>query len=187
MPTNQHRVACRVASVVAILTFTLVAGAAAQDSRSSAAAKQLGDALDRLKLDSIAAPDPSDKDAFVAALYFQGTQLLVVSAKYSAPSLLTAKLDKKDYRDIYIDLNAASVAGSKIFVMDAGADGLVAKPDDNHAPDSWEQGNKTLAFDGDWRKSKISEDEYLKSFSAADERYTRILTILADQAKKGGS
>jgi hypothetical protein len=186
MPTHQHRVACRVASFLTILTFTFVAAAVAQDSRSSDAAKQLGDALDRLKLDCIAAPDPSDKDAFVAALYFQGAQLLVVSAKYSAPSLLTAKLDKKDYRDIYIDLNSAAVAGSKVFVMDVGADGLVAKPGDN-APDSWEQGNKTVAFDGDWKKSKLSEDEYLKSFSAADERYTRILTILADQAKKGGS
>jgi hypothetical protein len=187
MPTNQHRVACRVTSLVAILTVTFAANAVAQGSRSSAAAKQLGDALDKLKLDSIAAPDPSEKDAFVAALYFQGTQLLVVSARYSAPALLTAKLDKKDYRDVYIDLNSASVAGSKVFVMDAGADGLVANPGVNDAPDSWEQGNKTVAFDGDWKKAKLSEDEYMKSFSAADERYTRILTILADQAKKGGS
>jgi hypothetical protein len=187
MPTNQHRVACRVTSLVAILTVTLAASAVAQDSRSSAAAKQLGDALDKLKLDSIAAPDPSEKDTFVAALYFQGTQLLVVAAKYSAPALLTAKLEKKDYRDVYIDLNAASVAGSKVFVIDAGADGLVAKPGDNNAPDSWEKGNKTVAFDGDWRKAKLSEDEYLKSFSAADESYTRILTILAEHAKKSGS
>ena len=187
MATITCRVACCVTSLAAVLTFTGSASNAAQDARSRDAAKQLGEALDRLKLDSIAAPDPADKDVFVAALYFQGAQLLVVSAKYAAPALLVAKLEKKDYRDIYIDLNAASIAGSKIFVMDQGADGLVAKPDDSNAPDSWEHGPKTMAFDGDWRKAKVTEEEYLKSFSDADQRYTRILTLLTEQARKSGS
>jgi len=111
-----------------IITVTI-----AQDAKSTAAAKQLTEVLDRLKLDAIAAPDPADAGTFVAALYFQGGQLLVVSAKYSAPALLTAKLAKKDYRDVYIDLNAASIAGSKIFVMDQTCDGLVAKPGEQYA------------------------------------------------------
>jgi hypothetical protein len=188
MPTNLSRAACRVASLLAIFTFVLAAATVqAQPSKSSAAAKELGEVLDRLKLDSIAAADPSEKDTFVAALYFQGSTLLVVSAKYSAPALLVAKLTKKDYRDTYIDLNSASVAGTKIFVMDAGADGLVAKPEDSQAPDSWEEGNKTTAFDGDWKKSKMTEDDYLRAFSTADARYTRILAILTETAKKGGS
>jgi hypothetical protein len=186
MPTTR-RTACRV--IVLALTLALavvVPFAAAQDAKSTAAAKQLGDLLERLKLDSVAAADPSDPGTFVAALYIQGAQLLVVSAKYSAPTLLTDKLVKKEYRDVYIDLNAASVAGSKLFVMDQLADGLVARPGDNLA-DSWEQGNKTTLFDGDWKKAKISEDEYTKSFTAADERYARILALLVDQAKKAGS
>jgi hypothetical protein len=161
--------------------------AAAQDaSKSAAAAKQLTEVLDRLKLEAIAAPDPTDATTFVAALYFQGGQLLVVSAKYSAPALLTAKLAKKDYRDVYIDLNAASVAGSKIFVMDQTCDGLVAKPGDN-AADTWEEGTKTTVFDGDWKKAKISEDDYTKAFAGADDRYARILTLLTEQARKSGS
>jgi hypothetical protein len=159
----------------------------AQDaSKSTAAAKQLTEVLDRLKLEAIAAPDPTDAGTFVAALYFQGGQLLVVSAKYSAPALLIAKLAKKDYRDIYIDLNAASVAGSKIFVMDQTCDGLVAKPGDG-APDTWEEGPKTTVFDGDWKKAKMSEGEYTKAFAGADERYSRILTLLTEQARKSGS
>ena len=174
------------ALTAAFLCLAAVPAASAQEAKSSAAAKQLGETLDRLKLDSIATADPSDPGTFVAALYFQGAQLLVVSAKYSAPQLLVDKLAKKDYRDIYIDLNAASVAGTKIFVMDQGADGLVARPGDN-PPDSWEQGTKTTAFDGEWKKAKITEDEYTKAFTAADERYTRILTLLAEHAKKGGS
>ena len=182
------RVAVRAGSLlVAAACLIGPAAAAAQDgSKSNAAAKQLSEILDRLKLDSIAAADPTDPTTFVAALYFQGAQLLVVSAKYSAPTLLTAKLAKKDYRDVYIDLNAASIAGSKIFVMDQACDGLVAKPGDSPA-DSWEQGTTTTAFDGDWKRAKLTEEAYLKAFSSADERYARILSLLADQARKSGS
>ena len=162
--------------------------AAREDSKSSLAAKELGETLDRLKLDAIAAPDPSDATSFVAALYFPGAQLLVVSAKYSAPVLLTAKLGKKEYRDIYIDLNSASVPGSKVFIQDMGADGLAFKPEDNGAADTWEEKNTTLAFDGDWRKAKLSEEEYQKRFADADTRYTRMLLLLTGQAKpKSGS
>jgi hypothetical protein len=187
MPTKTARVACCVASLVLL---TLLVGpdlASAQESKSGAAAKELAETLDRLKLDSIAAPDPMEKDTFVAALYFPGAQLLVVSARYSAPSLLVTKLEKKEYRDTYIDLNAASVVATKIFVMDQGADGLIAKPGDSQAADTWELANKTTAFDGDWKKAKISEDEYQKSFSEADERYARILSLLTQQARKSGS
>ena len=161
--------------------------AAAQDSKSAAAAKELSDTLDRLKLDSIAASDPSDPGTFVAALYFPGAQLLVVSAKYSAPVLLTTKLSKKEYRDTYIDLSSASIASTKIFIMDQGCNGLVAKPGGD-PPDSWEQGNKTTtSFDGDWKKAKLSEEEYMKAFAAADERYAKILNLLTAQAKQSGS
>ena len=106
MPTHL-RAGRRVALLA--LSFALAGGslslAAAQSaSKSAAAAKQLTDALDRLKLDAIAAPDPTDPGAFVAALYFQGGQLLVVSAKSSAPTLITDKLAKKDYRDVLISI-----------------------------------------------------------------------------------
>ncbi len=189
MPTNL-RAGRRVASLA--LSLALASGSfslatAQSGSKSAAAAKQLTDVLDRLKLDAIAAPDPSDPGAFVAALYFQGGQLLVVSAKYSAPTLITAKLAKKDYRDVYIDLNAASVAGSKIFVMDQACDGLVAKPGDSQAPDTWEQGTANTIFDGDYKKAKQSEEEYGKAFATADQKYAQILELLAAQASKGGS
>jgi hypothetical protein len=186
MPTYRCAVCCATLLVMTFALFGAVPRSNGQDSKSAAAAKQLGELLDRLKLDSVAVADPTEPGTFVAALYIQGAQLLVVSAKYSAPTLLTDKLGKKEYRDVYIDLNAASVAGSKIFVMDQLADGLVARPGDSPA-DSWEQANKTTAFDGDWKKAKISEEEYTKAFASADERYTRMLTLLTEQAKKSGS
>jgi len=175
------------AAAIGTLAILPVAVTAEQDSKSSAAAKELGDTLDKLKLDSIAAADPSDPSTFVAALYFPGAQLLVVSAKYSAPVLLTAKLAKKDYRDIYIDLSSASIPASKVFIMDQGANGLV-RDSGNDPADSWEQGNKSTSFDGDWKKAKMaSEVEYNKTFADADARYAQILTLLTAEAKKSGS
>jgi hypothetical protein len=170
-----------------VLALSLAAPATAQESKSSVAAKELGDVLDRLKLDSIAAADPGDPGTYVAALYFPGAQMLVVSAKYSAPSLLNDKLTKKDFRDVYIDLSSASIAATKVFIMDQAANGLVFKPDNDQPADSWEHGKTTISFDGDWKKAKITEEEYTKAFSAADTRYAQILSLLAAQAKKSGS
>src|SRR5262245_45863305 len=105
------------AAACGVIALALAAPSAAQESKSSVAAKELGDVLDRLKLDSIAAADPSEPGTFVAALYFPGAQMLVVSAKYAAPSLLNDKLTKKDFRDVYIDLSSASIAATKVFIM----------------------------------------------------------------------
>jgi hypothetical protein len=179
----------RAAAFLAVLVAFLAAAstAAAQQSRSAAVAKQLGEVMERLKLDSIAAPDTQEKDRFAGALYFPGSTLLVVAAKYSAPSLLVTKLEKKEFRDVYIDLNSASIAGTKVFVMDNGANGLVADPGNSDAPDTWEEGSRTVAFDGDGKAAKMSDDEYAKAFAEADERYARILTLLLEQARKAGS
>jgi len=39
-------------------------------------------------------------------------------------------------------------------------------------------------FDGDWKKQKMTEQDYLKAFSAADDRYAQILAALLAQIKK---
>src|SRR6267154_25838 len=121
----------------------------AQESKSAALAKELSAPLDAAKLDSIAAKDPAKPDVFYGALYFPGTQLLVVSAQYSAPLAMNERIAKKDYREAYLDLSSASVPGSKIFIEDLGANGLVARPRDNEAFDAFESGGKRISFDGD--------------------------------------
>ena len=161
----------------------LVEESFAQAPKSAALAKELARALDEAKLDAIAAPDPSDPSAFVAALYFQGSQMLAVAAKYAAPPLLVEKIKQKNYRDVYIDLSSASIAGSKMFVIDTGVDGVGSRPGDNGA-DSWEHGPKQYAFDGEWKKAKISEEDYMKAYADADEQYAKMLTALLAQVKK---
>ena len=165
-----------------LLALTVATPVSAQESKSAPLAKQLASALDAAKLDSIAAKDPDAPDAFAAALYFPGMQLLVVSGKYSVPQLLNTRLTNKEYRDVYLDLNGAATA--KIFIEDPGADGLKAKRESNQPFDQVETAGKRTMFDGDWKTQKLSEQDYMKAFAAADERYAQILTALLAQLKK---
>ena len=173
----------RCVTAVALALLLGTAGVAIQGAKSPAAAKQLTQALDAAKLDAIAAADPAEPGSFVAALYIQGSQLLVVSAKYAAPTLLAAKLKTKEYRDIYMDLSAASVAGSKLFIIDSDCNGLAAKPGGDDAADSWEAGTQQVIFNGDWEKAKMTEEAYGKMFADADDRYAKLLALLTAQAK----
>jgi hypothetical protein len=176
-----NAVACGcLAGVVAVS----LSAAALQEPKSAPLAKQLAAALDAAKVDSIAARDPSAPDVFVGALYFPGVQLLVVSAKYTAPILLLDKLAKKEYRDIYIDLNSASVPETKVFVEDLGADGLKAERTENQPYDTYEVGGKRVMFNSDWKTQKLSKEEYLKAFAAGDERYSQLLSALLAELKK---
>ena len=174
----------RVAYVLlaALIVLSLAGRGSAQESKSAPLAKQLAAALDAGKLDSIAAKDPAAPDVFVAALYFPGTQLLTVSGKYSVPQLLNDRLGKKEYRDIYLDLNGAATA--KTFIEDPAADGLKMKRESNQPFDQAEMAGKRTMFDGDWKSQKMSEQDYLKAFSAADDRYAQILAALLAQLKK---
>jgi hypothetical protein len=164
--------------------LTWAAPAGAQDSRSAPLAKQLVAALNAAKLDSIAAKDPAAADVFIGALYIPGTQLLVISGKYSAPILLDTRISKKEYRDVYIDLNSASPIDSRLFIEDLGADGLRAKREDNEGFDSVEATGKRTMLDSDWKKQKLSEDDYMKTFASSDARYAQMLTALLAQIKK---
>lgn len=166
------------------LALSFPSTAVAQESKSGPLAKQLASALDAAKLDSIAAKDPASPDGFIGALYFPGVELLVVSAKFSAPALLNDKLLQKSYRDIYIDLNSASLLESKVFVEDLGADGLQFKREENKPFDSFTVGSKRTLFDSDWKAQKLSEDDYRKTFSTADDKYSGMLTALLVQLKK---
>jgi hypothetical protein len=158
--------------------------ALAQESKSAPLAKQLASALAEAKLDSVAAKDPTHPDTYIGALHIPGVQLLVVAAQYPAPTLLEPRIAKNEYRDVYIELNSAGVAASRIFVEDLGANGLFARPGDNNPMDMYEASGKRTMFDGEWGRQKLSEQEYLKNFSAADERYTQMLTVLIAQLKK---
>jgi hypothetical protein len=178
-----HRVrgdlCCAAAALVLLVAPALAV--AQQESRSSQLATELCKMLDALKLDAVAAKIEGDQ--YVGALYFPGSQLLVVKARYIVPERMDAQLQGKNYRDVYIDLNSASIKDTKMLIADLGANGL--QPGRRNQPsDTVDSGGKSFSFDGDWGKAKISEQEYTKTFQTSDAEYTRMLEALVAQLKK---
>ena len=89
--------------------------ALAQESKSIALAKELTTLLTRRSSIAWRRGIPAAADQFVAALFFPG-QLLVVWARHAAPPVLNEKIARNEFRDVYIDLNAASIAESKVLI-----------------------------------------------------------------------
>ncbi|MGH9218681.1 MAG: hypothetical protein ACRD1W_05240 [Vicinamibacterales bacterium] len=172
-------------ALLSLLACTVVATPAlAQEPASAVPAKELAQLLSSRKIDSIAARMPDSKEEFVGALAFPG-QMMVVWARTSAPSVVNEKLLRKDYREVYIDLNSASITESRHFVTDLGPDGLRARPEQRQGPaDSHDLGSKSMRFEGNWREDKMSEADYMKAHAEADAAYARAIQALIDEIKK---
>jgi hypothetical protein len=175
-------VACGFRALVLAALVCAPAVALAQESKSAALAAELARLLDDKKLDSVAAQQGTD--VYVGALYFPGTQLLVVGGKYASAVRMKDLLGKKDYREVYMDLSSASEQKSRVFIMDLGANGLRFKREDNQPFDTADVAGKSITFDGEWGRAKISEDDYRKSYTATDEQYSQMLQALIDALKK---
>lgn len=155
----------------------------AQDSKSAPLVKELTDLMQQRKLDSIAARHPAAEDQFVAALYFPG-QLLVVTARSIAPSVVSEKLYRGEFRDVYIDLNSASIPESRVMISDGGADGLRPRREANQPFDTHDGDGESIRFDGNWREDRMSEKEYMSRFAEAEEAYIAALTALLTELRK---
>jgi hypothetical protein len=172
----------RLSSIALAAILLLATAASAQDSKSATSVTELVKMLDSMKLDSFAVKGASPNE-YVGALYFPGSQLLVVSAKFDTPWRADSLLEMKNYRDLYIELNSASVPQSKVFVSDLSANGLRSKKDGT-LYDTADIGGKTFNFDGDWKKAKITADDYTKTYSTTDEQYTQMIQVLLAGLKK---
>lgn len=154
----------------------------AQESKSAALAAELCRLLDEKKLDSIAAKENDNQ--YVGALYFAGTQLLVVRGRFSTFARMTHLLQNKEFKEAYMDLSGASELQSRAFIMDLGANGLHSKRAANQPFDTADVRGKSFRFDGEWRKAKLTEAEYLKTFTETDQEYAEMLQTLIDALKK---
>ena len=178
----------RISFTLALLPLLVCAAVStpawAQEPASAAPAKELAQLLSSRKIDSIAARMPDSLEEFVGALAFPG-QMMVVWAKTSAPAVVNEKLIRKEYREVYIDLNSASIVDTRHFVTDLGPDGLRPKPEQKQgAADTHDLGAKSIRFDGNWREDKMSEADYMKAYAAADAAYAKAIQALIDEIKK---
>lgn len=155
------------------------APALAQESMSASLAEELAALMAERQLEAVAGTDSAEDDRFVAAMYIPG-QLLVVSARYSAPDTAELKITNREFREVYMDLNAASIAGTKILITDTQANGLQA---DDDTADMVDRGDGILRFDDDPEAQDLSRDEYRNAFVEADGQYARMLEVLIASAR----
>jgi hypothetical protein len=154
----------RVAVVVVLAAVALAGQAQAQESESAPLAAELAELLSASGMGAIAARDTADEDRFVAALAFPGT-LLVVSAQLEVALYVEQKIADGQYREAYIDLNAASIPETKVLITDTGADGLSGGDD---SADMVDTGSGAARYDGD---------------ADADAQYARMLRALLAEAR----
>ena len=163
-------------ALAAMLLCPGLAHAQAPASKSAPLATELVKLLDEMKLDAVAGSRSANE--YVAAMYFPGSQLVVVNAKTSVPHRMKYLILQKSYKDLYVELNGAVDQSSKTFISDLGANGLQFKREKNQPFDTVDAAGKSTPLDGDWRKAKISEQEYTKIYQAHDEAYSEMLQAL---------
>ena len=161
-----------------------VAPATAQDDPSTQAARALVQRLQDAKIEAIAAPDPLESGAFIAALHIPGGQLLVVRAKHPSVDALQARLAAGQFRDIYIDLQATPSSDGKLFVMDANADGIVDDSDDGGNVDVVYVNGALAVMSNGAKAQKLSRQAYDDKLRDADAKYTRVLQLLSTAAEQ---
>lgn len=178
---------CRVTlagGVLLVSAFGVSGVVTAQTSTSAPLATELVGLLQRGNMDTVAGKRPESPNRFAAAMLLGSAQLLVVSAEYSAPALLEPMLAEKNYRDVYVELQSASVPDSKMFVADFGADGLAIRPaEEGLASDTFEADGSRTMFDGRRSGGDLSETDYSSRFTDADARYAETLRTLIAQLK----
>ena len=172
-----------IAFVVGFLSLIVIS--AQEPSQSAAPAASVKALLGQLKMDAIAARDPEEAGRYVAALYFEDSQLLVISAPYTVPAALDRLIASGNYRDAYMNLQAVREHNGHFFVVDSLADGLKKVPGVDQPFDSTTiDGSVMVMFDGKWDAQKLNEPGYNSMFAKDDARYARMLTILANELKK---
>jgi hypothetical protein len=169
--------------LLSVMTFCVVSlnGATQQANETHARASELTKRLNAAGPQSFAAAVPGDSSRFVAALHIPNVQLLVVSGRYPAPTLLRELLLKHDYQRVYLDLNAAAEREGRFFVEDLGGDGLRIDSKDNMPFDiTWRNGTDRVLYNGAWKEQKLSETEYRDRFDKDAKEYADALQILVD-------
>ena len=173
-------------AILAVLCAVAPTASAEQSSRSAPTAARLTAALRERKLEVIAARNPDQPGAFIAALYVPGSQLLVVTAPYAVAAVLDKYIADGRHMDVYLALNGADRQAERFFVMDMNADGLRRECEPGESFDSTiRDGRHQVSFDGNWRAQGVTGDAYDARFSEDDERYARLLEVLAASLAEG--
>jgi hypothetical protein len=159
-------------------------------AKSAAAVRELIPLLDAHKIDTFGAKDP-DGEHYVAVKYVAGLQMFAVSAATDRPGDVAYFLEHKDFASVYDSLRSSTASKDRFIVDDAECNGLVPQPKRSQPNDDAIFDVTRKTFDGIFTDPRHPDpkkpvfDEYLKTFTDADDRYTHILTLLIGELKKG--
>lgn len=166
------------ANLLAVLTAGLIINTTQPSSAELAA--DLVRLMNERKITAISAADPAEPGRFISAM-LAGQQLLVIRARYSAPTVLREKILKGEHQQVYGDLHSAGDRDGRIFVMDSGADGLKLARESSDV--SWRNGTTQAIFNLDWKTQKLKEADYRRTFDEDQKTYAEMLTTLIGAMK----
>jgi hypothetical protein len=170
-----------IASVFAMSAAMVTATGATQAASADLAAEVVR-LMNERKVTAMSAPDPAESGRFVAAM-LAGSQLLVIRATYSAPTLIRERRLKNEHQQVYGDLHSAGDLKGRLFVIDSGADGLKLARDSSDV--AWRDGVTQTIFNLDWKAQKLKEADYRRTFEADEKAYAEMLSTLIAAMKTG--
>ena len=167
---------------LAIAVILLTVGTATPELRqfaSTDAARDFVYVLERTGVNTIAAVDPADPGAFVAALYVGGRDLMVIRARHPAVRALGDHVAARQDVRVFDALRATPTPEGKLYVRDVNANGILsAAPAATDVDVASQDGRPQIHFNGDFESQGLSAAEYDARLAAADAEYARLVKIL---------
>jgi hypothetical protein len=106
----------------------------------------------------------------------------VAAAEHPSADAVEYRIAMRQFREVYLDLQGTPTAEGKLFVQDAGADGILSATPGSGAVDIvYTDGAQQTLFNGNYREQKLTEAEYDARLAAADASYARLLTLLVSE------
>lgn len=167
--------------LIITMSIAMVSLASAQDhaGESGALATDLVALLHESSMDAVATADSKRPGRFAAALFLPGPQLLTISAAHPDPARIQREIDARNYRQVYTDLHTQGTRVDRRFVQDLQADGLRPSAETNQPFDIVRSNGVTeTVYDGDWKRQKLTEQDYQHRFSESDRDYAELLRLL---------
>jgi hypothetical protein len=92
---------------------------------------------------------------------------------------LTARIKNEEYFQTYLALIATPTPDGKLFVMDAGANGVLSGVPGADNIDLMREGaSRRIVFDGDFTGQQLTAAEYDAQLAHTDAEYARLLKLL---------
>jgi hypothetical protein len=160
-----------------------IVAAPALDYVSSEPAQQLKYFFQRTGRNSVAAVDEANPGSFIAAIHVAGDHL-VVRARHPDVQRVTTRIDAGEHFQTYLDLIATPTPAGKLFVMDAGANGVLSgMPGADNIDLIRADEGRQIVFNGDFAGQQLTAPQYDAQLAQTDAEYARLLKVLLSSVR----